>query len=111
MLGRTKKPHTDKTIILTFHGPEKNRQEAIKALSRLGYVDAGKSTSWRKAFPQYSDEELPGVSLRAARCVKGSPKLLYLKKPVFHSGIFQRWKTENGQLEKRMQSYSLIFLA
>jgi hypothetical protein len=35
MLERMKKRHTDKTIVLTFQGPESKRQTAIDSLSHL----------------------------------------------------------------------------
>lgn len=71
MLARTKKHRTDKTIVITFHGPEKNRQEAIEALSRLGYVDTTGSVPWREAFPEISEEEIPAICLRAMRRREG----------------------------------------
>lgn len=71
MLAHTKKPLTDKTVVLIFQGPEKNRQKAMKALSRLGYVDTAESVPWRDAFPEISEEDAPGVCLRAFRRREG----------------------------------------
>jgi len=48
-------------------GPEENVEEAIKALTKLGFEDVTDSIPWRKAFPEYSDEQLPGVCLAGAR--------------------------------------------
>ncbi|MBC2709527.1 MAG: helix-turn-helix transcriptional regulator [Desulfosarcina sp.] len=66
MLEHTKKRHTDKTVVLTFLGPESNRQAAIDNLSRLGYVDTSDSIPWRKAFPEFEGNE-SGTVLRGAR--------------------------------------------
>ena len=71
MLERTKKRHTDKTVVLTFQGPESKRQEAVDSLSRLGFVDTSDTVPWREAFPDISDEEGPGVVLRAMRRREG----------------------------------------
>jgi DNA-binding XRE family transcriptional regulator len=66
MLEHTKKPRTDKTVVLTFHGPERNRKAAIDALSRLGFVDTTGSIPWRDAFPEFKGNE-SGTILRGAR--------------------------------------------
>jgi DNA-binding XRE family transcriptional regulator len=71
MLERTKKRRTDKTVVLTFQGPESKRQAAVESLSRLGFVDTSDSVPWREAFPDISDEEGPGVVLRAMRRREG----------------------------------------
>jgi len=86
MLARTKKHRTDKkTMVLTFQGPVKNRQEAVEALSRLGYVDTTESVHWRDAFPDISEEEAPGICLRAFRRREG----LTQKDLALRSGIPQ----------------------
>jgi len=66
MLERTKKRHTDQTIVLTFRGPESKRQAAVDSLARLGFVDASDSVPWRKAFPEFDGNE-SGTVLRGAR--------------------------------------------
>ena len=95
MLERTKKPLTDKIVMLTFRGPEKNRQKAVNALSRLGYENTAESVSWREAFPQYKDSDLPGVCLRAARQREGLTQVDLSQK----TGIPQRHisEMENGK--------------
>lgn len=90
MLEHTKKPHIDKTVMLTFHGPESNREKAIAALSRLGYVDTTGTTPWRNAFPEITDEMAPGVCLRAARRREGLSQADLSKK----TGIPQRHISE-----------------
>ena len=52
-------------------GPEENVEEAIKALAELGFEDVSDSIPWREAFPEYSDEQLPGVCLAGARRKEG----------------------------------------
>ncbi len=37
----------------------------------MGYVETTESAPWRKAFPDLTDEQLPGVSLRGARVKEG----------------------------------------
>ena len=69
MLARTKKRHTDQTVVLTFRGPESKRQAAVDSLSRLGFVDASDSIPWRKAFPEFEGNE-SGTVLRGARLKK-----------------------------------------
>ncbi len=63
MLEHTKKPR----IELKFIGPPGNRDKAIKALENLGFVNVSETVPWRELFPEYGDEELPGVCLAGAR--------------------------------------------
>lgn len=95
MLEPTKKRRTDKNVLLTFQGPEKNRQKAVLALSRLGYVNTAEAVPWREAFPQYEDGDLPGVCLRAARQREGLTQVDLSRK----TGIPQRHisEMENGK--------------
>ncbi len=95
MPARTKKRPTDKTIVITFHGPESNREKAIDALSRLGYVDTTGTIPWRDAFPEITDEMAPGVCLRAARQREGLSQVALAKQ----TGIPQRHisEMENGK--------------
>lgn len=66
MQVRMKKPLTE-TVALQFVGPVVNMMKAIETLKNLGFVDTSKSVHWREAFPEYQDQDLPGVCLRAAR--------------------------------------------
>ena len=64
--------HTRKRPIkISFTGPPGNRQKAIQALKKLGYVESIESLPWREAFPDMADEKLPGVSLKGARTKEG----------------------------------------
>lgn len=70
MQGHTKKRPTE-TIELRFIGPIVNMARAIENLKPLGFVDASGLVPWREAFPEYSEEGLPGVSLRGSRYKEG----------------------------------------
>lgn len=99
MLGRTKKPHTDKTVVLTFQGPESNQQAAIDTLARLGYVDTSGSIPWRDAFPEITNEDGPAVVLRAMRRREGlTQKALAVKAgiPQPHISVMERSKMPIG---------------
>jgi len=67
MLEHTKKH----PIKITFTGPPDNRQKAVRALEKLGYIETTGSVPWRDAFPNLTDEQLPGVSLKGARVKEG----------------------------------------
>jgi plasmid maintenance system antidote protein VapI len=45
--------------------------KAIETLKPLGFMDASDSVPWREAFPEYKDEDLPGVCLRGSRHKEG----------------------------------------
>ena len=110
MLDRTKKPRTDKMVVLTFQGPEKNRKEAINALARLGYVDTAKTIPWREAFPELTDEALPGISLRAARQREGISQVELSKKtgiPQRHISEMENGKRPIGKKNARIFSNTL----
>lgn len=94
MLGRTKKRRTDQTIVLTFRGPESNRQEAVEFLSRLGFVDTTDSIPWRQAFPEFEGNE-SGTVLRGARLKEEMTQ----KELADKTGIPQRHisEMENGK--------------
>jgi len=60
--------HTKKLPIeLKFIGPPTNKNRAIAALKSLGFVNVSDSVPWRDLFPEYSDEDLPGVCLAGSR--------------------------------------------
>jgi DNA-binding XRE family transcriptional regulator len=67
MLEPTKK----RPIRLTFTGPITNRQKAIEALAKLGFVETAETLPWREAFKDLADEQLPGISLKGARVKEG----------------------------------------
>lgn len=94
MLEPTKKRRTD-TVEIRFRGPADKMDEAAKMLSRLGFVDAEAPTPWREAFPEYSDEQVPGVSLAGVRYREGMSQ----RKLAELTGIPQRHisEMENGK--------------
>ena len=64
--------HTKKLPIeLKFIGPSTNKNRAIAALKSLGFVNVSDSVPWRDLFPEYSDEDLPGVCLAGSRVKEG----------------------------------------
>jgi len=64
--------HTKKLPIeIKFIGPLANKAKAIDALRPLGFVDASDRVPWRDLFPEYTDEELPGVCLSGSRLKEG----------------------------------------
>jgi DNA-binding XRE family transcriptional regulator len=64
-------PMKKRPIRLTFTGPITNRQKAIEALAKLGFVETAETLPWREAFKDLTDEELPGISLKGARTKEG----------------------------------------
>ena len=64
--------HTKKLPIeIKFVGPLANKAKAIDALKPLGFVDTSDTVPWRDLFPEYDDEELPGVCLAGSRLKEG----------------------------------------
>lgn len=118
MLERTKKRHIDKTVVLTFQGPESNRQAAVESLSRLGFVDTSDTVPWREAFPKISDEEGPGVVLRAMRRREGLTQKELSQKadvPQGHISAMERGKLKIGvarakKLGKALNAGYRVFL-
>ena len=118
MLERTKKRHTDKTVVLTFQGPESNKDKAIQTLARLGYVDTSNSVPWREAFPDISDEEGPAVVLRAIRRREGLTQKELSEKadiPQGHISAMERGKMPIGvarakKLGKALNAGYKVFL-
>ena len=94
MLEHTKKPRTEKIAVLTFQGPESNRQAAIESLSRLGFVDTTELIPWRDAFPEFKGNE-SGTVLRGARLKEEMTQKALAEK----TGIPQRHisEMENGK--------------
>lgn len=94
MLGLTKKHHTD-PVELRFIGPKANRAKAIEALKSFGFKDVSESIPWHECFPEITDDQLPGISLKGARGKEG----LTQKKLAMLTGIPQRHlsEMENGK--------------
>lgn len=93
MLEPTKKPHIE-TIRLVFSGPAKDRERAVQALKRYGFVEEEEALPWRQAL-DLKDEEIPGLALRGARGKEG----LTQKELAERTGIPQRHisEMENGR--------------
>jgi len=89
-----KKPRTE-TVSLQFVGPVVNMAKAIETLKNLGFVDTSESIPWREAFPEYQEQDFPGVCLRASRTKEG----LTQKELADLVGIPQRHisEMENGK--------------
>ena len=94
MSALTKKRHTDRAH-LCFVGPEAKREQAVEALHALGFVDEGESIPWREAFPEFGENDLPGVSLSGTRTKEGMTQ----KELAAKTGIPQRHisEMENGK--------------
>ena len=94
MLEPTRKHRTD-TVELCFRGPAAKQEEAERLLRKLGFEDAEDAIPWREAFPEYTDEQLPGVSLAGVRYREG----LTQRKLAELTGIPQRHisEMENGK--------------
>jgi DNA-binding XRE family transcriptional regulator len=93
MLERTKKHHT-KNVTITFVGPEKERDKAIKTMRSLGFENTTGAIPWREAFPEFKDNT-QGTALTGARHKEG----LTQRKLAELAGIPQRHisEMENGK--------------
>lgn len=117
MLERTKKHRTD-TIELCFRGPAARKEEAAQILKNLGFVDTSETVPWREAFPEYTDEEIPAVCLRAARRREGltQKELADLADiPQAHISLMERGKMAIGvtrakRLAKALNTGYKVFL-
>ena len=69
MLEPTKKRPTE-AVDLRFRGPASKKDEAVKALRKLGFVEESTSLPWREAL-DYPEDENPGAYLVGARCKEG----------------------------------------
>jgi DNA-binding XRE family transcriptional regulator len=103
MLEHTKK----RPIKITFTGPADNRQKAIRALKRLGYIETIDSVPWRDAFPDVTDEQLPGISLKGARLKEGMTQ----KKLAEMTGIKQHHISEMENHKRSIGKKNAVRLA
>jgi hypothetical protein len=111
MSAHTKKRRTNDTATLQFVGPKSQKRTAWELMHAHGFrliekapdapssngslVQKDGSIPWRDAFPDLTDSELPGVSLRGARHREGLTQV-----ELSHlSGIPQRHlsEMENGK--------------
>lgn len=117
MLEPTRKHHTD-TVELCFRGPVTKQDEAVRLLKKLGFESADTSIPWREAFPEYADEEIPAVCLRAARRREGltQKELAALAGiPQAHISLMERGKMSIGvtrakRLAKALNTGYKVFL-
>ncbi|MBS3780416.1 MAG: helix-turn-helix transcriptional regulator [Desulfovermiculus sp.] len=63
MLEHTKKPRTE----VSFCGSPEDIEKLVRYAQELGVVDTTDSIPWRDAFPEVSDQEMPGYVLAGAR--------------------------------------------
>jgi ribosome-binding protein aMBF1 (putative translation factor) len=94
MLEPTKKRLTN-TVELCFRGPAAKKDEAARLLKKLGFESAEESVPWREVFPEYTNEQLPGVCLAGMRNREGFSQ----RKLAEMTGIPQRHisEMENGK--------------
>lgn len=88
MLALTKKRHTDR-IKVTLEGPAGEMMDKLFALLQH-LLETPESVPWRDAFPEYSEDDLPGVALAGARAKEG----LTQKQLSEFTGIPQRHISE-----------------
>ncbi|MDZ7642122.1 MAG: helix-turn-helix transcriptional regulator [Desulfurivibrio sp.] len=97
MLEPTRKRHTDDTVELCFRGPAARQYETSRLLKDLGFEAADDTISWREAFPEYADDQLPGVRLRAARREGLTKEVARLADiPQAHISLMERGKMAIG---------------
>lgn len=96
-----KEPHIDaEAVELKFVGPSVRKEEAIRALQLLGFVNLGEAIPWRQAFPEYDGKTLPGAALAGARSKEGfSQRLLagLIGIPQRHISEMERGKRPIGK--------------
>ncbi len=117
MLEPTKKPHTN-TVELCFRGPAAKKDEAARLLKKLGFESADESIPWRDVFPEYTDEQLPGIYLRAARRREGMTQkelAAVAEIPQAHISLMERGKMSIGvtrakRLGKALNTGYKVFL-
>ena len=101
MQEHTKKPHTNNNCIdLHFTGPEEKREEAIKLMRELGYVDTSDSIPWREGFPELEQEPSYSFTLRGARLKENMSQTELAEKtgiPQSHISQMENAKLEIGK--------------
>ena len=117
MLEPTKKRHTE-IVELCFRGPAAKQSEATLYLRKLGFESADESIPWRDAFPEFTEEQLPGVFLRAARRREGLTQKEVAARsgiPQAHLSLMERGKMSIGvtrakRLAKALNTGYKVFL-
>lgn len=110
MLDHTKKPHAKVTLL--FEGPADKQNEAIKALKKLGFSNAGNnppSIPWREAFKEFEGKE-PGTSLAGGRHKEGLTQVQLSELtgiPQRHISEMERGKRPIGKKNAKLFSKAL----
>ena len=102
-----KKPHIEaEAVELKFVGPSAKKEQAIKALQSLGFVNLGEAIPWRQAFPEYDEKALPGIALAGARGKEGLTQRELARRvglPQRHISEMERGKRPIGkEMAKRL---------
>jgi len=117
MLEPTKK-HLTETVELCFRGPAGRQEEAAMLLKKMGFESTAQSIPWREAFPEFKDEDLPAVCLRAARRREGLTQkevATLADIPQAHISLMERGKMAIGvtrakRLAKALNTGYKVFL-
>lgn len=110
MSVRTKEHLTKGMCTLRFVGPTDQAQAARETLEDFGFHKVEEAVPWRDAFPDLTDDQLPGVVLRGARNREGLTQVELSR----ITGIPQRHisEMENGQRnigKDRAQKLAQVF--
>ncbi len=76
MSALTKRRHIEDIREVKFRGPSDKIRKLADLAKDLGLIDTSEGepqdfVSWREAFPEITDEDLPGACLRGARYKEG----------------------------------------
>ncbi len=99
------KKHRTELVDLRVIGPLANRHRALEVLREMGFVDPEDSILWREAFPEYRDEDLPGVSLLGARTKEGMTQTRLAELtgiPQRHLSMMEHGKRPIGKKNARL---------
>ncbi len=104
-----------RNVELRFSGPVKHKRKAITVLESLGFTlkelsFEGGAIPWREAFPEYTDEQLPGRILAGARGKEGMSqvKLAELTKiPQRHISEMENGKRPIGKKNAKLFAEAL----
>ncbi len=93
-------------IRIALTGPIGNREKAIAALNKLGFVETTDSLPWREAFPELTDEQLPGISLKGARVKEGITQKQLAEMTGIRQHHISEMENQSARSAKRMRSNS-----
>ena len=104
------KKHPTELVDLRVVGPLANRHRALEVLKEMGFVDPDDSVPWREAFPEYREEDLPGVSLLGARTKEGMTQTRLAELtgiPQRHLSMMEHGKRTIGKKNARLLAKAL----